>query len=319
MRAAEETPLVDRLLRIGGVDHVVALHEEGLESLERIATLPSPFAAPIRVFRVPGAWPRSYVVAGRASRTASRRSASWPIPRSIPPGRSCCRRAGETPAAAGAVGTSRILELRHDRVRLEAELAAARPPGAGRHVRPRVEGHRGRTVGNVLRANGAFRAVRLDPGRHLVEMLYRPRFRGRWGDDLGGEPARGRRVRGGARSRGVPVSNGEEPIHDEVRRFYEENHDGIERARRARRYFYDYLTRVLRTRIPPGQRILDVGLRLRPPAGRPGAVARASASTSPRRRWPRPRERYGGRRPPLPPRRRRRSRGAGARRAGPST
>jgi SAM-dependent methyltransferase len=45
----------------------------------------------------------------------------------------------------------------------------------------------------------------------------------------------------------------------EVRRFYEENHDGIERARKARRYFYGYLTRVLRSRIPAGQRILDVG------------------------------------------------------------
>jgi SAM-dependent methyltransferase len=50
-----------------------------------------------------------------------------------------------------------------------------------------------------------------------------------------------------------------EPIHDEVRRFYESHHDGIERARRARRYFYGYLTTVLRTRIPPGQRILDIG------------------------------------------------------------
>jgi len=48
-------------------------------------------------------------------------------------------------------------------------------------------------------------------------------------------------------------------IHDEVRRFYETHHDGIERSRRNRRYFYDYLTRVLRTRIPPGQRILDIG------------------------------------------------------------
>jgi SAM-dependent methyltransferase len=45
----------------------------------------------------------------------------------------------------------------------------------------------------------------------------------------------------------------------EVRRFYEENHEGIERARQARRYFYGYLTKVLRSRIPPGQRILDIG------------------------------------------------------------
>ncbi len=50
-----------------------------------------------------------------------------------------------------------------------------------------------------------------------------------------------------------------DPIREEVRRFYEDHHDGIERARVARRYFYDYLTGILRVRIPPGLRILDVG------------------------------------------------------------
>lgn len=42
-------------------------------------------------------------------------------------------------------------------------------------------------------------------------------------------------------------------------RFYDENHDRLERARQARRYFYGYLTRVLRARLPPGQRVLEVG------------------------------------------------------------
>jgi SAM-dependent methyltransferase len=51
----------------------------------------------------------------------------------------------------------------------------------------------------------------------------------------------------------------EDEFARDVRRFYEEHHDGIERARRARRYFYDYLTRVLQTRIPAGQAILDLG------------------------------------------------------------
>ena len=50
-----------------------------------------------------------------------------------------------------------------------------------------------------------------------------------------------------------------EPIIDEVRRFYDSHHLGIERARQARRYFYGYLERVLRIRIPPGLRVLDVG------------------------------------------------------------
>ena len=48
-------------------------------------------------------------------------------------------------------------------------------------------------------------------------------------------------------------------ILEEVRRFYEENHESIERARRARRYFYTTLTRVLQARVPPGRRVLDIG------------------------------------------------------------
>jgi SAM-dependent methyltransferase len=51
----------------------------------------------------------------------------------------------------------------------------------------------------------------------------------------------------------------QDPVLEEVRRFYEENHDGIEKARRARRYFYKTLTRVVQARIPPGQRVLDIG------------------------------------------------------------
>ncbi len=50
-----------------------------------------------------------------------------------------------------------------------------------------------------------------------------------------------------------------DPLLEEVRRFYEENHTGIEESRRRHRYFYDYLTRVFRARIPEGQRVLDLG------------------------------------------------------------
>jgi SAM-dependent methyltransferase len=50
-----------------------------------------------------------------------------------------------------------------------------------------------------------------------------------------------------------------DPIVEEVRRFFEEHHEGIERARRARRYYYEYLTRAIRARVPPGQRVLDIG------------------------------------------------------------
>jgi SAM-dependent methyltransferase len=61
----------------------------------------------------------------------------------------------------------------------------------------------------------------------------------------------------------APVVTGPGPAPDRileaVRRFYDENHEGIERARHARRYYYGWLTRALRARIPSGQRVLDVG------------------------------------------------------------
>jgi SAM-dependent methyltransferase len=50
-----------------------------------------------------------------------------------------------------------------------------------------------------------------------------------------------------------------DPLLAEVRRFYEENHAGIAASRERHRYFYDYLTGVLRARIPEGQRVLDLG------------------------------------------------------------
>jgi hypothetical protein len=179
LRASEEMPLHDRLLKIGAVDHVVALHEEGLESLERIATLPSPFAAPIRVFRVPGAWPRSYVVPGTRIADGVETYRVLADPSFDPAREVVLPSGGEGPsggglAAGGPAGLSRIVELRHDRVRLEAELqqpghlvlADTYDPG----WKATVDGRRA----DVRRANGAFRAVRLDAGRHVVEMAYRP-------------------------------------------------------------------------------------------------------------------------------------------------
>jgi SAM-dependent methyltransferase len=50
-----------------------------------------------------------------------------------------------------------------------------------------------------------------------------------------------------------------DPLREAVRRFYEDHHEGIGRARVARRYYYDTLTRLLKVRVPPGARVLDVG------------------------------------------------------------
>ena len=60
---------------------------------------------------------------------------------------------------------------------------------------------------------------------------------------------------------GDPLDTGSavDPILDEVRRFYESHHEGIERSRRRHRYFYGYLERILRVRVPEGLRVLDLG------------------------------------------------------------
>ena len=79
-----------------------------------------------------------------------------------------------------------------------------------------------------------------------------------------------------------------DPLLEEVRRFYEEHHDGLERSRRRHRYFYDYLARVMRVRVPEGQRVLDLGCGTGRPAGRAQPFAGRRASTSPRARWRRP-------------------------------
>ena len=50
-----------------------------------------------------------------------------------------------------------------------------------------------------------------------------------------------------------PLAN---QARDEVRSFYEANHDQLARAREKRSYYYDYLSRVLKARVAPGQRWL---------------------------------------------------------------
>lgn len=46
---------------------------------------------------------------------------------------------------------------------------------------------------------------------------------------------------------------------EQVRAFYEAHREGVAGVPRSRRYFHDYLARVLRARITPGQKVLDVG------------------------------------------------------------
>jgi len=173
----EGSPLHTRLLRLGAVEYVAALHRQGLEGLAPVAVLPTPFVEPLFVFRVPDPRPRTYAV-GAARRAdglvAELRALAEPT---FDPAREIVLPAGPAVPAAAApfTGNSRIVEFRPDRVRLEAELTA---PGFVVLVDTHDPGWRATLDGlpaEVLRADVAFRAVAVPAGRHVIEYVYRPR------------------------------------------------------------------------------------------------------------------------------------------------
>ncbi len=172
---ADGTPLQVELLQLGGVSQVLALHTAGFEGLESVRTLPGPFFEPIHLYRVPSPLPRTYMVG--ASRIVDGMAAfgaltdpGFDIRREIllPSGR-------PSPPSPNFRGLSRIVELKADRVQIESDskdsgyvvLLDAYDPG----WRVRVDGREA----PLLRANVAFRAVAVAPGRHRIAFVYRPR------------------------------------------------------------------------------------------------------------------------------------------------
>lgn len=172
---AEGTPDFARLLRLAAVSQVLALHSEGLLGLVEEKTFKGPFAEPIRLFRVPDALARSYVVSGVRVGDGARGRELLLDPAFDPAAEVLLPSGTARGAETGPAGTSRILEARYDGYRLEAEAQASAhlvlvesyDPG----WRATVDGYEA----PVLRANTAFCAIPLGPGRHQVEMRYRPR------------------------------------------------------------------------------------------------------------------------------------------------
>ncbi|PYQ15526.1 MAG: hypothetical protein DMF80_08710 [Acidobacteria bacterium] len=174
LHAAESTPAWLRLLRIGAVSHVVALHEAGLDGLEPVGTVAGLFPEPIRVFRVPDPLPRTYAVGSARAIDAETALRSLLDP-AFEPEREVLLDGGPSVAAEPSfAGASRVAARQADRVQLDADLSAdgyvvlvdAWDPGWRAWVDERPSA--------VLRANLAFRAVAVGAGRHLIDMRYRP-------------------------------------------------------------------------------------------------------------------------------------------------
>jgi Bacterial membrane protein YfhO len=174
LRAVEGTPAHLRLLRLGAVRWVVALHTRGFEDLRLDQSLPSLFPEPVRRFEVPDPLPRSYVV-GAARAADGPAAVDLLLDPAFDPTREVVLSSTPVePPSRDFQGTSRILELVSDRVRIEADLNA---PGYVVLVDAYDPGWQATLDGAaapILRANLAFRAVRAPAGRHLVEFSYRP-------------------------------------------------------------------------------------------------------------------------------------------------
>jgi hypothetical protein len=171
----EGTPGHLRLLQIGAVTDVVALHQEGLQALIPVATTDALMNEPVRLFAVPDPRPRAYAVSG--ARIAEDGDAlRLLLDAGFDPGREIVLPSGRPiPADPSFRGQAAITRLGTDRVAIDATLSArgyvvlvdAYDPG----WRAWVDGRET----EILRANVAFRAVAVDAGRHSVELRYRPR------------------------------------------------------------------------------------------------------------------------------------------------
>jgi hypothetical protein len=174
LRRVEGTVAHDRLLRLGAITHVVALHEKGFETLIPVATVPGLFQDPIHVFKVPSPLPRTLVVSGSVV-ASDMDGLRMILNGDLDPAQDVLLASG-TPRRRDPrfQGTSRIVEMRPDSLRIEAEMSA---PGYVVLIEHYDPGWRGWVDGKpaaVLRANLVFRAVAVDPGRHAIVFAYRP-------------------------------------------------------------------------------------------------------------------------------------------------
>jgi hypothetical protein len=164
-------PEWQRLLAIAGVSRLIALHENALGGAPGAERFHGPFFEDVELYRVPGVRPRCFVVDGVRSGDTPQLLAAPDFEAAhellLPEGR-------PRPADPGFEGSCHIDDLRADRVQLESRasasafvvLADAWDPG----WTARVDGQ----PAPVLRANVAFRAVEVPPGRHSVAFFYRP-------------------------------------------------------------------------------------------------------------------------------------------------
>jgi hypothetical protein len=168
------SPLGRRVLQMGGVDYVVGLDEWTV--LDEAKEFASPFPEPIRVYRVPQAQAKAYVV-HRVRVAAEPHSVELIGDASFDPATEIIIPPGSEESVAANPGqpdSLRELWRRADSIGLDVEAAS---PGYVVALESFYSGWRARIDGRateIVRANILFQAVHVDVGRHTVVFEYRP-------------------------------------------------------------------------------------------------------------------------------------------------
>jgi hypothetical protein len=163
-----------RLLQVGGVSHVLALHQQGLEGLPARASHTAPLVGAIHVFLVPDRLPTVSVVA--SARVADGLDAYKALlAPDFDPRTTVLLVSGEPRTApTGFSGSAEVQEERADRLRARVSASAPAflvvPEGYDEGWTATVDGR----PAPVLRANVAFRGVPVPAGTHDVALVYRP-------------------------------------------------------------------------------------------------------------------------------------------------
>jgi hypothetical protein len=172
--ATEGTPAQLRLLQLGGVSQVVTLHDMRSEGLTPAGEFDEPLTDPVRLWRVPEPLPRVLVVGGERGADAVEALGLLADGTADPRREVVLAEGAPVEAPAGFRGAARVLEDRPGFLRVEATASHA---GHLVVLDAHAPGWNARLDGRpvpILRANGVFRAIRLPPGFHSVEMRYLP-------------------------------------------------------------------------------------------------------------------------------------------------
>jgi hypothetical protein len=163
------------LLRVAGVEFVVAAHTQGLDGrLVRLSDVPGPEGNRIYTYRVPDPQPRAYAVGHAVAADTAAAIGTIVNDPTFDPRRTVILADGSPMSAEGFVGATRIRKLTPDRLELDVDLSHDGYVVVAESYDPWWTAEVDGNPAPVTRANAAFRAIPVPAGKHRVTSSYRP-------------------------------------------------------------------------------------------------------------------------------------------------